>query len=56
MTATLVKNNEVFKGSLKMTYWVGVFNKRLVILKREYSNDFRQSFSQELQAVTAKSE
>ncbi len=56
MKATLFKNNEVFKGSLKMTYWVGVFNKRLVILKREYSNDFRQSFSQELQSVTVKSE
>lgn len=56
MKATLLKNNEVFKGSLKMTYWVGVFNKRLVILKREYSNDFRQSFSQELLAITAKSD
>jgi hypothetical protein len=56
MKATLFKNNEVLKGSLKMTYWVGVFNKRLVILKREYSNDFRQSFSQELQAVTSKLE
>ena len=56
MKATLFKNNEVFKGSLKMTYWVGVFNKRLVILKREYSNDFQQSFSQELQSLTVKSE
>ncbi|MEY4368543.1 MAG: hypothetical protein RL564_493 [Pseudomonadota bacterium] len=49
--ATMLKGGEVYKGSLKMTYWVGVVNKRLLILKWEYSNDFRQKFYQELESV-----
>jgi len=51
--ATMLKGGAVFTGSLKMTYWVGVVNKRLLILKWEYSNDFRQKFYQELESVQA---
>lgn len=39
---------EIYTGSLKMTTWMGVANNRLVMLKREYSNTFKQSFLQEL--------
>lgn len=49
--ATMTKGGEVYKGTLKMTYWVGVVNKRLVIVKWEYSNDFQQKFYQELESI-----
>ncbi len=42
---------ETYSGSLRMTTWVGVSNNRLVMLKREYSNTFKQSFYQELAKV-----
>jgi hypothetical protein len=44
-------NGVVYVGTLKMTTWAGVVNGRLVMLKRTYSNSFRQSFSQELRLV-----
>jgi hypothetical protein len=37
-----------FKGTLNMSVWYGVANGRLVMLKRTYSNSFRDKFSQEL--------
>ena len=39
---------EVYKGTLQMRTWFGVVNKRLVLIKREYENSFRQTFTQEL--------
>lgn len=42
------EKGEVYNGTLKMTTWFGIANKRLVMIKREYTNTFRQPFSQEL--------
>ena len=39
---------DVYTGSLRMSTWFGVANNRLVLLKREYTNTFKSSFTQEL--------
>lgn len=44
-----VEKGEVYNGTLKLTTWFGVVNKRLVLIKREYTNSFKQRFSQELE-------
>ncbi len=44
-----VEKGEVYNGTLKLTTWFGVVNKRLVLIKREYTNSFKQPFSQELE-------
>ena len=43
-----VEKGDVYNGTLKMTTWFGVVNNRLVMIKREYTNSFKQPFSQEL--------
>lgn len=43
-----VEKGDVYNGTLKMTTWFGVINNRLVMIKREYTNSFKQPFSQEL--------
>lgn len=43
-----VEKGDVYTGTLKMTTWFGVVNKRLVLIKRDYTNSFRQPFTQEL--------
>ena len=42
------ERGEVYKGTLKMRTWFGVVNKRLVLIKRDYENSFRETFTQEL--------
>lgn len=41
-------NGDTYTGTLWMSTWFGVANNRLVLLKREYKNTFKQSFTQEL--------
>jgi hypothetical protein len=43
-----VEKGDVYNGTLKMSTWFGVVNNRLVMIKREYTNTFKQPFSQEL--------
>lgn len=43
-----LEKGDVYTGTLKMTTWFGVVNKRLVLIKRDYTNSFRQPFTQEL--------
>ena len=43
-----VEKGDVYNGTLKMTTWFGVVNNRLVMIKREYTNSFKQPFSQEI--------
>lgn len=43
-----VEKGDIYNGTLKMTTWFGVVKNRLVMIKREYTNTFRQPFSQEL--------
>ena len=43
-----VEKGDVYTGTLKMKTWFGVVGNRLVLIKREYTNSFRQPFLQEL--------
>jgi hypothetical protein len=43
-----VEKGDVYTGTLKMTTWFGIVNNRVVMIKREYTNSFKQPFSQEL--------
>jgi hypothetical protein len=43
-----VEKGDVYNGTLRMTTWFGMINNRLVLIKREYTNTFKQPFSQEL--------
>lgn len=43
-----IEKGDVYNGTLKMTTWFGVVNKRLILIKREYTNSFKQTFTQEL--------
>lgn len=43
-----LERGDVYNGTLKMTTWFGVVNNKLVMIKREYTNSFKQPFSQEL--------